>query len=137
MQPERGFTLIEIMVVVVILRILTTLAAPKVIDRIIDARIQAAKTDIGTLEAAVSCYRMDNYANPPVEFGLRALVEAPPQHIAPNWRSGGYIKRLPSDPWGNAYLYTNDGSAIGIYTLGADQRPGGDGNDTDVRWQDL
>ena len=137
MKSERGFTLIEIMVVVVILGILTALAPPKVIDRIIDARIQAAKTDISTLEGAVSFYRMDNYTNPPMELGLRALVEAPPDHIAPNWRAGEYIKKLPNDPWGNAYRYSNDGSAIDIYTLGADQRPGGDANDTDVHWKDL
>jgi general secretion pathway protein G len=137
MKRERGFTLIEIMVVVVILGILTALAAPKIIDRIIDARIQAAKTDISTLEAAVSYYRMDNYRNPPVEFGLQALVEAPPGNLAPNWRAVCYVKKLPTDPWGNPYLYSIDGSSIDIYTLGADQRPGGDGNDTDVHWQDL
>ena len=125
------------MVVVVILGILSALAAPKIIDRIIDARIQAAKTDIGTIEAALSFYKVDNYRYPPAEYGLQALIEAPPETVAPNWKTGGYLKKLPDDPWGNPYLYSTDGSAIDVYTLGADQKPGGDANNTDIRWSAL
>lgn len=136
-MKSNGFTLIEIMVVVVILGILTAIAAPSVFERIADARIQAAKSDIRTLESALSLYRMDNFRYPSTEQGLRALVERPSRSDAPNWKFGGYLKKLPTDPWGHRYLYTNNGTAIDIYTLGSDAQPGGERETGDIHWADL
>jgi general secretion pathway protein G len=137
MKISKGFTLIEIMVVVVILGVLAALVVPKVIDRIVYARIQAAKSDIQTIETALTLYKIDNYKYPTTEQGLIALVEQPPAPDAPNWNAEGYIKKLPTDPWGNPYLYTNDGSKIDIYTLGSDSQPGGQSEAGDIHWSDL
>jgi general secretion pathway protein G len=137
MKISKGFTLIEIMVVVVILGVLAALVVPKVIDRIVYARIQAAKSDIQTIETALTLYKIDNYKYPTTEQGLIALVEQPTAPDAPNWKPDGYIKKLPTDPWGNPYLYTNDGSKIDIYTLGSDAQPGGQSEAGDIYWSDL
>ena len=130
-----GFTLLEIMIVVVIIGILATILAPRVFDAPDKARVTKAKADINSLESALNLYRLDNYVYPSTEQGLEALVTQPngePQ--AKNWKQGGYIPRLPKDPWGGSYQYLNPGvhAEIDIYTLGADNRPGGEGANSDI-----
>lgn len=130
-----GFTLIEIMVVVVIIGILVAIVAPRVMDRPDTARIVKARQDMRVLEGALNLYRLDNYVYPSTEQGLEALVAQPngePQ--AKNWKQGGYVDRLPKDPWGNTYNYLNPGvhAEIDIFTLGADNRPGGEGINADI-----
>ena len=119
----NGFTLIEVMVVVVILSILAAIVVPKIMDRPEQARITKAKSDIRALEAALNLYRLDNMVYPTTDQGLDALVSAPTDAPEPkNWKEGGYLDRLPADPWGNAYLYLSPGShgAIDIYSSGPD-----------------
>ena len=135
--PRRaaGFTLIEIMVVIVILGILAALIVPKVISRPDEARIIAAKQDVATLAQALRLYKLDNLAYPTTDQGLQALVNKPAAAPIPtNWKTGGYLERLPKDPWGHDYRYLNPGlhGEIDIYSLGADGEPGGEGNDADV-----
>ena len=133
-QPGRqaGFTLIEIMVVVVVLGILAALVAPNVIGRIGDAQANAAKADIRAIESAMKLYRMDNFKYPTTDQGVEALVTRPAE--AKNWPSGGYLDQVPKDPWGEPYRYLNPGqnSEIDIFTLGADNQPGGEGVDADI-----
>ena len=134
-SPSRGFTLIEIMVVVVILGILAALIVPKVMSRPDEARIAAAKQDVATLAQALKLYKLDNLAYPTTDQGLQALVAKPAAAPIPvNWKSGGYLERLPKDPWGRDYRYLNPGrhGEIDIYSLGADGEPGGEGNDADI-----
>ncbi|MGI9309672.1 MAG: type II secretion system major pseudopilin GspG [Gammaproteobacteria bacterium] len=132
-SSQSGFTLIEIMVVVVILGILAALIAPNVIGRIDEARATAAKQDIGTLENALKLYRMDNFRYPSTEEGLESLVTRPND---PNikWPEGGYLPRKPVDPWNREYLYLYPGnqSDVDIYTLGRDGQQGGEGPDADI-----
>ena len=137
MKNVKGFTLIEVMVVVVILGILVAIVAPNVFNRIVDARIEAAKSDIRTIELALSLYKIDNFKFPSTEQGIRALVERPLESDAPNWKTGGYLKKLPTDPWGNEYQYTHDGRKVDIYALGSDLRPGGEEEASDIHWADL
>jgi general secretion pathway protein G len=130
-----GFTLIEIMVVIVILGILAALIVPKVISRPDEARIVAAKQDVATLAQALRLYKLDNLAYPTTDQGLQALVAKPAAAPIPtNWKPGGYLERLPKDPWGRDYRYLNPGrhGEIDIFSLGADGEPGGEGNDADV-----
>jgi len=129
-----GFTLIEIMVVVVILGILAALVAPNVIRRIDDARVTKARQDIRAYETALNLYRMDNFRYPTTEQGLEALVKRPTDPNIRNWKEGGYIDSLRKDPWGNAYAYLAPGShgEYDLYTLGADGEPGGKGPDADI-----
>ena len=132
---QRGFTLVEIMVVVAILGILAALIVPKIIGRSDDARIVAAKQDVATLVAALKLYRLDNQRYPSTEQGLKALVEKPTVDPVPaNWKTGGYLDKLPKDPWGNAYQYLQPGihGELDIFSLGADGQPGGTGNDADI-----
>lgn len=131
---QQGFTLIEIMVVVIILGILVALVAPNVIGKIDDAQITKAKTEIRTLENALKFYRIDNFSYPSTEQGLEALVTKPADPNIRNWQAGGYIDRLPKDPWHNPYLYLYPGTQgeIDIYTLGRDGQPGGEGIDADI-----
>ena len=132
---QRGFTLIEVMVVVVILGILAAIVVPKVMDRPDAARITKAKQDIRTLESALNLYKLDNYVYPSTDQGLEALVSKPSgSPEAPNWKQGGYMDRLPKDPWGREYQYLNPGvhGTIDIFTYGADGRPGGDGVSADI-----
>lgn len=135
----RGFTLIELMVVLVILGVLAALIVPKVMDRPDEARVMAAKQDIAALVQALKLYRLDNMRYPSTEQGLQALVAKPTLAPIPgNWKGGGYLERLPNDPWGTPYQYLNPGrqGEIDVYSLGADGQPGGEGNDADVgNWQ--
>lgn len=125
---QRGFTLIEVMVVVVILGILAAILVPKVMDRPDQARITKARQDIRALEAALNLYRLDNYVYPTTDQGLEALVEEPSSPEPPNWKSGGYLDRLPMDPWKQPYQFLSPGSrgSIDIYSLGPDQQPSDD-----------
>lgn len=132
---QRGFTLLEIMVVVVILGILAALVVPKVIGRPDEARIMAAKQDIASLMQALKLYRLDNQRYPITEQGLQALAVRPATAPLPaNWKAGGYVERLPKDPWGSPYQYLNPGvyGEIDIFSLGADGALGGEGNDADI-----
>ena len=136
MRHQQGFTLIEIMVVVIILGILAAIVAPNVIGRVGDAQISAAKSDIRGIENALKLYRLDNFNYPSSEQGLQALVSKPTDPNIRNWKQ--YLDRLPRDPWGNPYLYLNPGNnaEIDIYTLGRDGRPGGEGEDGDIgNWE--
>lgn len=129
MRPSRrstvqaGFTLIEILVVVVILGILAAAIVPQIMDKPEQARVAKAKTDIRALETALDLYRLDNFRYPTTDQGLEALVEKPAGTPEPkNWKEGGYVKTLNADPWGNEYLYLSPGSKgeIDVYSLGPD-----------------
>ncbi|MDR5752029.1 MULTISPECIES: type II secretion system major pseudopilin GspG [Caballeronia] len=138
-RRQRGFTLIEIMVVIAILGILAALIVPKIMSRPDEARRVAAKQDIGTMMQALKLYRLDNGRYPTQEQGLRALIEKPTNDPIPNnWKDGGYLERLPNDPWGGQYQYLNPGvhGEIDVFSYGADSKAGGEGNDADVgSWQ--
>jgi len=134
----RGFTLVEIMVVVVILGILVALIVPRVVGRTDDARAVAAKQDIAAIMGALKLYRLDNGRYPSNEQGLPALVTKPQSTPVPtNWKQ--YLDRVPKDPWGNVYLYLNPGvrGEIDVFSLGLDAQPGGSGADTDIGSWDL
>lgn len=138
-RKQKGFTLIEIMVVIVILGILGALVVPRLMGRPDEARAVAARQDINTLAQALKLYRLDNARYPTSEQGLSALVSKPNSGPQPkNWKPGGYVERLPVDPWGNPYQYAAPGThgEIDIWSLGADGEPGGEGGDADVgNWQ--
>ena len=134
---QRGFTLIEVMIVIVILGVLAALVVPRVMSRPDEARVVAAKQDIASLMQALKLYKLDNRRYPTTEQGLNALVSRPGGSPAPdNWKQ--YVERLPSDPWGNAYQYLNPGinGEVDVMSFGADGRSGGEGFDADVgSWQ--
>jgi general secretion pathway protein G len=135
-RGQQGFTLIEIMVVVVILGILAAMVVPKVLDRPDQARATAAKQDIAGLMQALKLYRLDHGNYPTLNQGLKVLVERPADAKNSNWRS--YLERLPNDPWGRPYNYLNPGAngEIDIFSLGADGQPDGDGVNADIgSWQ--
>lgn len=137
-RDQRGFTLIEIMVVVIIIGILAAIVAPNVIGRVDDAQITKAKAEIANIENAMKFFRLDNFAYPTTEQGIEALVTRPTDPNIRNWKQGGYLDRVPKDPWGNPYIYLNPGNngEIDIYTLGRDGRPGGEGPDADIgNWE--
>ena len=134
-RRQRGFTLLEIMVVIFIIGLLVAIVAPNVLSNQDDAMQQKARADIATLEQALDMYRLDNYRYPTTEQGLAALTSPPTQApLANNYRLDGYVRRLPEDPWGNDYQYRSPGDmgAVDIYTLGADASPGGEGLDADI-----
>jgi general secretion pathway protein G len=123
------------MVVVVIIGILAALVVPKIISRPDEARVMAARQDIASLMQALKLYRLDNQRYPATEQGLQALAAKPAGAPVPaNWKAGGYVERLPRDPWGNPYHYLNPGThgEIDIFSLGADGVPAGEGNDADI-----
>ena len=134
LRSNRGFTLLEIIVVVAIIAILAAYIAPKVAGRVDDARISKAKSDIRVLESSLELYKLDNFVYPSGEQGLEALVNKPSGEGTKNWRDGGYIKKLNKDPWGNPYQYLYPGSngEFDVFSLGADAAVGGDGEAADI-----
>ena len=135
----RGFTLIEIMVVVVILAILGTLVAPQILGRIDEARVTKAKNDLRLYESALDLYRMDNFKYPTTEQGLDSLVHKPNDPNLKNYRPEGYVKQLQKDPWGHDYVYVSpgtNGAPYDLLSLGADGQPGGTGLDADISVRD-
>lgn len=131
-KSQAGFTLIEVMVVVVILGILAAVVVSKVADRPDEAKLVKVKQDILTLESALNLYKLDNDVYPTTDEGLEALVEKPAS--ARNWKQGGYIARLQNDPWNTPYQYLSPGvnGQIDIYSFGADKQPGGEGINADI-----
>ena len=134
---QHGFTLIELMVVLVIIGVLAALIVPNVIERADDARVTAARTDINNLMQALKLYRLDNQRYPTAEQGLQALLVRPTAGpAAPNWKP--YVEKLPNDPWGHPYQYMNPGikGEIDVLSLGADGQAGGEGKNADIgSWQ--
>ncbi len=139
-RRQGGFTLIEIMVVVVILGILASVIVPKIMDNPDKARIVKAKSDVQAIKGALDLYKLDNFNYPSTDQGLQALVQKPAgSPEARNWKQGGYLDRLPKDPWGNEYQYLNPGvnAEVDIFSYGADGRPSGEGVNGDIgNWQD-
>lgn len=134
-RGAHGFTLIEVLVVVVILAILAAIVVPRVIGRTDDAMIAKAKADVQGFTTALNLYKLDNFTYPSTDQGLDALIQKPagsPQ--APNWRNGGYMDRLSKDPWGREYQYVSPGShgEFDVYSLGRDGQVGGEGIDADI-----
>lgn len=132
---QSGFSLVEILVVLVIMGLLISIVAPTVLNRADDARIQKAQADFKAIETALKIYRLDNYVYPTTEQGLEALVSASSIDPTPrNFKDGGYLAELPLDPWGRPYLYLSPGenAEIDIYTLGADGLSGGDDQNADI-----
>ncbi len=134
-QSNNGFTLMEILIVVVILSILAITVVPQFLDSPDTARVARAQADVKNLETAMSMYKLDNFNFPSTSQGIQALVQKPsgtPE--AKNWKPGGYLSKLPNDPWDNPYQYLNPGNngVIDIYSFGADGQPGGEGLDADI-----
>jgi general secretion pathway protein G len=137
LRKSRGFTLIELMVVLVIIGVLAALIVPNMLDRADDARVTAARTDVNNLMQALKLYKLDNLRYPSGEQGLQALVAKPTiGAIPPNWRP--YLDKLPADPWGHPYQFANPGlkGEIDVYSFGADGVVGGEGRNADIgNWQ--
>ncbi|MBC7003240.1 type II secretion system major pseudopilin GspG [Photobacterium sp. BZF1] len=134
-RKQRGFTLLEVMVVIVILGVLASLVVPNLLGNKEKADQQKVVTDISALEQALDMYKLDNSVYPTTDQGLEALVSMPSSSPEPrNYRDGGYIRRLPNDPWGNPYQYVMPGEhgAVDIFSLGADGQEGGEGVNTDI-----
>ena len=137
LRASRGFTLIELMVVLVIIGVLAALIVPNMLDRADDARVTAARTDVNNLMQALKLYKLDNLRYPSGEQGLQSLVAKPTVGvIPPNWRP--YLDKLPADPWGHPYQFANPGlkGEIDVYSFGADGVVGGEGRNADIgNWQ--
>jgi general secretion pathway protein G len=137
-KKKNGFTLVELMVVIVIIGLLATIVALNVLPSGDTARIQKAKADIATIEQGLELYRLQIGSYPTTSQGLQALVTAPAGADAARYQAGGYVKKLPEDPWGRDYLYASPGQhgAADVWTLGADGKDGGEGIDADIgSWQ--
>jgi general secretion pathway protein G len=134
---RAGFTLIELMVVLIIIGVLAALIVPNVLERADDARVTAAHTDVTNIMQALKLYRLDNQRYPTAEQGLQALITKPTtEPIPPNWKP--YLEKLPNDPWGRPYLYLNPGvkGEVDVMSYGADGQPGGEGKNADIgSWQ--
>jgi len=134
-KRSRGFTLIEIMVVVVIMGVLAALVVPKLLSRTGESKVAAAKVDIATIMQALKLYKLDNQRYPTTEQGLQALLTKPTNGPAANgWKEGGYLEKMPRDPWGAPYQMLSPGvkGEIDVFSLGADGQPGGTGDDADI-----
>jgi len=131
---QRGFTLIEIMVVVIIIGILAAIVAPNVIGRIDDAQIVKAEAEISNIKNALQFFKLDNFDYPTSEQGIEALITNPNDPNVRNWKDGGYLDRMPEDPWGRPYLYMYPGlnSDFDVFTLGRDGQEGGEGIDATI-----
>lgn len=139
-RKQAGFSLVEILVVLVIMGLLISIVAPTVLNQADEARVQKARADFKNIETALKMYRLDNYVYPTTEQGLEALVE--PSSLDPeprNFREGGYLEELPVDPWGRPYLYMHPGEhrEVDLYTLGADGLSGGEDQNADIgNWKE-
>lgn len=132
---STGFTLIEVLVVVVILGILAAVVVPRIMDQPDKAAVVRAKQDVNALVTALKLYKLDNFSYPSTQQGLEALVQRPGgSPPAPNWKEGGYLERLPRDPWGNPYQYLSPGrhGEFDVYSLGKDGQPGGQGYNAEI-----
>jgi general secretion pathway protein G len=132
---QHGFTLIEIMVVVIIIGLLAAVIVPSVISKVDEARVSKAKADIQALEAALTMFRLDNSKYPTTDQGLQSLITQPTDPSIRHWRVGGYIQHVSKDPWGNPYQYafpSSHGRDYDLFTLGSDGQPGGDGTAADI-----
>jgi general secretion pathway protein G len=134
-RSARGFTLIEIMVVVVIIGLLAAVILPNIFSNLSKAQITKAKSDIQAIEGGLTMYKLDNYKYPSTDLGLNALVQRPNDPTVRNWREGGYLKRVSNDPWGNPYQYVfpgTRGQEFDLYSFGADGQEGGEGENADI-----
>ena len=134
-QRQNGFTLVEIMVVVVILAVLGALVVPKLIENVDKARVTRAQADIRAIQTALDLYRLDNFKYPTTEQGLQALVKQPADATLTNYRAEGYLPAVPKDPWNNPYQYASpgpDGKSYEVLSFGRDGKPGGDSYDADI-----
>ena len=130
-----GFTLIEIMVVVIIIGLLAAVVVPQFLSKVDDARVTKAKADVQAMQTALTMFKLDNYVYPTTDMGLKALAQKPDAATIKNWRSGGYLQRVNKDPWGNDYVYVNPGTHGGdydLYSMGADGQPGGEKINGDI-----
>jgi general secretion pathway protein G len=134
-KRSAGFTLIEIMVVVVIIGLLAAVILPNVFGNVEKAQINKAQSDIRAIETALTMFKLDNFRFPSTDLGLQALVTKPADPSIRNWREDGYLPRLPKDPWGNPYQYVfpgNRGRGYDLYSFGADSQEGGEGPNADI-----
>ena len=132
---QDGFTLIEIMVVVIIIGLLAAVIVPQFLGRVDDARVTKAKQDVQAMQTALTMFKLDNYVYPSTDMGLKALAQKPDTATVKNWRPGGYLQHVNKDPWGNEYQYHLPGTHGGeydLFSLGADGKPGGEGYDADI-----
>jgi len=134
-RRQGGFTLLEVIIVIVIIGLLATVVVQNLAGEVDKARVTKAQADVRALESALNMYKLDNFRFPSTEQGLRALTERP--NSAPearNWRNGGYVTSLPQDPWGNPYQFLSPGQhgTIDVFSLGADGKAGGEGDDADI-----
>jgi general secretion pathway protein G len=135
LRSARGFTLIEIMVVVVIIGLLAAVIVPSMFGRVEEARVAKAKSDIQAIETGLTMYKLDNFKYPSTDLGLTALSQRPNDPTVRNWRAEGYLKRISKDPWGNPYQYVYPGTRgqdYDLFSLGADAQEGGEGPDADI-----
>ena len=135
LRTARGFTLIEIMVVVVIIGLLAAVIVPSMFGRIEEARVAMASSDIQAIETGLTMYKLDNFKYPSTDLGLATLSTRPNDPTVRNWRAEGYLRRISKDPWGNPYQYVYPGTRgqdYDLFSLGADEREGGEGADADI-----